>query len=111
MNSVNETLDPKHGWSSGRKMPQGAPPRGLGRSHMNDDVIAWVPGVHNVAVRMVPGVGPWFYRIMEWPGLEPAWMPCEFKGDPNMLPEINTLDDLLTWASTKQFQGLNILDK
>lgn len=107
MDKINEELDPKYGWSSGKRSQSDPDDSG----HVNDGVIAWVPGVHNVAVKIVPEFGPWFFRLMSWPGMEPAWMPCEFKGDPSAIPPIETLDDLLAWASTKHFQGLNILDK
>ena len=107
MNKINEQLNPAHGWSSGRRIPQGAPARGLGRSNMNADVLAWVPGT-NVAIRMEAGQSPWFYVVMTWPGIESQWMRCKYNG--NNLPEVNRIEDLIKWAKTKKFNGLNITD-
>lgn len=112
MENVNEQLDPKYGWSSGKKA-QGDPnpdDTGLKPGHINVGVLAWVPGAHNVAVMMIPEIGPWLFRLMAWPGMEPNWQACAFKGDPTKVPPMETIDDFINWASTKHYQGLNILD-
>ena len=112
MDTINEQLDSKYGWSSGKKKTQPDPDNtGLQPGHVNDGVLAWVPGVHNVAVMMVPDMGPWLFRLISWPGMSPSWQACEFKGDPTKIPQINSIDDFVAWASTKHYQGLNILDK
>ena len=107
MNKINEQLNPARGWSSGRKAAGGAPAHGLGRSMMNVDVLAWVPHT-DVAIRMEAGNAPWFYRVMTWPSIGSQWMRCNYTGVD--LPTVNMVEDLIRWASTKKFQGLNILD-
>lgn len=104
-----EQLNSRYGWSSGRKPIGAAPARGLGQSHINDDVLGWIPGQTGAAIRMPAGEAPWIYRIMSWPGMEPTWMPCKYVGDD--YPIINTVEDLIAWASGKHFVGLNIQDK
>ena len=108
MDNINERLNAQYGWSSGRKVTGGAPARGLGRSKINNDVLAWVPGT-NVAIRMTEENTTWFYRVMSWPGFDAAWMKCRYIGS-GILPEANNINDLIKWASTKKFQGLNIID-
>lgn len=112
-NEINEGLDPKYGWSSGKAAQNKQPDyddTGLKPGHVNDNVLAWVPGVHNVAVMIIPDMGPWLFRLMAWPGMAPNWQACEFKGDPTKIPQIVTVDDFINWAATKRYQGLNILD-
>lgn len=107
MNDINEQLNPKYGWSSGRRIQSGAPAGGLGRSNMNADVLAWVPGT-DVAIRMEPGNSPWFYRVMTWPGTGSTWVRCQYPGSD--LPEVYQVEDLIKWARGKKFNGLNITD-
>lgn len=107
MDTINEQLNSKYGWSSCRKIAQGAPARGLDRSGMNNDVLGWVPGT-DVAIRMESGAY-WLYQSMTWPGMGTRWMPCKYVG--NNQPTFNAMNELLNWVSDKKFNGLNITDK
>lgn len=102
--NINEQLNSKYGWSSGRRIIQGAPARGISPSGMNDDVLGWVPGT-DVAIRMESGT-LWLYRSMTWPGMGTRWMPCKYIGSDQ--PTFNTMSELINWASNKKFNGLNI---
>lgn len=106
MGNINEQLNPAYGWSSGRRMSQGAPHQGLRRSHINDGVLDWVPGVTGVAIRIGDSGSPWFYRILDVPGFEPSWQPCRYAN----APQFETIGDAIRWAKTKKFNGLNIID-
>lgn len=106
MDKLNEQLDPKFGWASGRKYPQRG--SGLKRSGINSDVLAWVPGVDNVSVRSEADKGVWLYRLMTWPGMDTKWIPCNYVGTDN--PVLITPEDAIAWASKKKFQGIKILD-
>lgn len=106
MESINEQLNPAHGWSSGRRMPQGEPARGVGKSGLNNDVLGWVPGTTGVAIRLNETGTPWFYRVLSVPGFEATWQACRYNGE----PKFETIEAAIRWAKTKKFNGLNIID-
>lgn len=104
MENVNETLDPKNGWSSGKRTPQ----RGKKTPNINDGVLMWIPGVTNVAVREYNGAF-WLFRLMPlgFPYGTPTWQPCRYEGQ---IPAFGSPEEFIEWASSRRYQGLNILD-
>lgn len=105
--NVNESLNPVRGWSSGRRVPQGAPVTGLSKSNVNQDVLAWVPGAPGVAIRH-DGTQFCFYRLLDTPELggQPVWKKMTYAGH----YPFASLEHMLAWAETKRFNGLRITD-
>ena len=103
---LNESLNPAHGWRSGRKIVPGAhdKPKSL---NINKDVVAWVPGAPGVAI-MHNGTQFCFCRLLDAPELggNPVWKEMTYVGH----YPFASLEQMLAWAETKKFNGLRIID-